>query len=197
MTVSNPGNEKILVGTGIADRMRRPSLARDLLAVIAGTLFLAICAQIKVPMIPVPMTMGTFGIVVVALTMGWRLGGLTVLTYLAQGAVGLPVFASAGAGLAYFAGPTAGYLLGYAIAVPLAGWIAARGPKQLTLPLAVIVAQLAIFVPGVGWLAIGPLAMGWDAALAAGALPFMLGEVLKMTLAVTCILGWQRLARRS
>ncbi len=92
--------------------VRSPSLLSRSLMVVGGSLFIALAAQVQVPMIPVPMTLQTLAILIVGLSYGARMGALTVAAYLAEGAMGLPVFANGGNGLA-FAGPTAGFLLGF------------------------------------------------------------------------------------
>ena len=94
-------------------RLESRSLAWQAGAVIVGSLLLALSSQIKVPMYPVPMTMQTFAVTLVGALYGWRLGAVTVIAWLAQGAMGLPVFAGAVGGAAYFAGPTGGYLLAF------------------------------------------------------------------------------------
>ena len=89
--------------------------ARAIVLALIGSILLIISAKIQVPFWPVPMTMQTFVVLVLGIAYGWRLAGATVLLYLAQGAVGLPVFA-AGGGLTYLAGPTGGYLIGFLLA---------------------------------------------------------------------------------
>ena len=93
-----------VIGTG--------STARKVMMVLAGSAFIAVAAQISVPMLPVPMTLQTLAILMVGFAYGSRLGAVTLLAYLAEGAMGLPVFANGMNGLA-FAGPTAGFLLGF------------------------------------------------------------------------------------
>lgn len=98
---------------------------RNVVLMLVGSLLLAISAKIQVPFYPVPMTMQTFAVLVIGMAYGWRLGGATVLLYLAEGAAGMPVFAS-GAGLAYLAGPTGGYLVGFLASAVLVGFLADR-----------------------------------------------------------------------
>ncbi len=103
------------------------STATQVLAVLFGTLVLAASSQVSVPMVPVPMTMQTLAVTLVGALYGWRLGGLTILVWLAQGALGLPVFAGGSGGFVRFFGPTAGYLLAFPIAGALTGWLVERG----------------------------------------------------------------------
>jgi biotin transporter BioY len=105
-------------------------LLRNLLLAVAGSLLLWAAAKVQVPFYPVPITMTTFAVLAIGMAYGWRLGAATVLLYLAEGAMGLPVFAGTpekGIGLAYMAGPTGGYLLGYVLAAAACGWLAERG----------------------------------------------------------------------
>lgn len=157
------------------------SLAARVGLVLAGTAVLALAAKVQVPFWPVPMTLQTLAVLMLGALYGARLAGATVLAYLAEGAVGLPVFAS-GAGLAYMAGPTGGYLLGLLAAAVLVGWAADRGLLRRLLPAAAVflAAEALIFAPGVGWLA---GFTGAEKALAAGLWPFLPGEALKLAVA--------------
>ena len=150
-------------------------------AILLGSLLLAISAKVQVPFWPVPMTMQTFVVLLLGATLGWRLAGATVLTYLIEGAAGLPVFAT-GAGVAYMAGPTGGYLAGFLLAALAVGWLAERGFCRtiLTTLAAFGIGQIAIFSPGIAWLA---TFTGWDIAFSAGLLPFLPAEALKIALA--------------
>ncbi len=174
---------------------RAGSWPRHLLLVIVGTLFLAACAWIEVPMVPVPMTMQTFGMVMIGAVYGWRLGGATVAVYLTEGAIGLPVFAGGAAGIHHFVGPTAGYLVAFVLAAMLVGASAERG--LLRHPLSAFTVMLAghllILALGVAWLAYA-VGLGLSQAVAVGATPFLIGMVLKSALAVAC---WRVLERRS
>ena len=92
---------------------------------VLGTLLLTISAKVKIPFYPVPMTMQTFVVLFLGIAFGYKIGLLIVGLYLFEGIIGLPVFASSpekGIGLIYFAGPTMGYLIGFLIAVFLAGY---------------------------------------------------------------------------
>lgn len=161
---------------------------RRVLLVLAGTMVLATSAWIEVPMVPVPMTMQTFAVVLIGAVYGWRLGGATVAAYLAQGAVGLPVFAGGAAGAAHLIGPTGGYLFAFVAVAAAVGWCAERGlannaPSAFAVMLA---GHLAILALGVSWLA-ALTGMGLAQAVAAGATPFLFGMVLKSALAAACL----------
>ncbi len=166
------------------------------LLAIAGSALMAVSAKIQVPMYPVPMTMQTFAVLVIAMAYGARLAGATILLYLAEGAVGMPVFAS-GAGLAYLAGPTGGYLAGFFVAAVLVGSLAERGWDRN--PALTFIANLAgtaiIFVLGVAYLS--TLVGGLDVAFEKGMEKFMVGALVKITLAAAVLpLVWKLLPRR-
>ena len=167
-----------------------PPAARAAMLAVAGSALIAICARIQVPMWPVPMTMQTFAVLLIGLAYGSRLGAATVALYLFEGAAGLPVFAI-GAGLAYFAGPTAGYLFGFVAAAAFVGWLADRGwgrPAGRAF-VAMLGGSAVIYLFGVGWLA---AFVGTEKALALGAVPFLPGDVLKAALAAAAL----QIARR-
>ena len=172
---------------------RAGSLPTQAVLVLGGSLLLAIAAKVQVPFWPVPMTLQTLAVLVIGAVFGARLAGATVLAYLAEGALGLPVFAS-GAGLAYLAGPTGGYLVGFLLAAMFLGWCSDRCLLR-RLPVALglfFVAQVLIFAPGVGWLA---AFIGLPEAVMAGAVPFLAGEALKLVLAALLVTGLWRRAR--
>ena len=178
-----------------ADGGASRALRATLLALL-GTALLIASAKVKVPFYPVPMTLQTGVAVLIGVAYGLRLGVATVLLYLAQGALGLPVFADTperGIGLAYMAGPTGGYLLGFALAAAIAGYAAERCRGWPGLALGVAAALAAVFVPGLAWLAtfVGPAK-----ALELGLLPFVWGELLKGALAVALGAGALAVARR-
>ena len=175
-------------------------LLRPLTLVLLGSVLLTLTAKFQVPFYPVPMTLQPLAVLLIGAVYGWRLGGLTVLAYLAEGALGLPVFAGTpekGIGVAYMLGPTGGYLLGFALAAALTGWLAERGWDRRPLStLALLTAGMAaIYLPGLLWL--GSL-LGWDKPiLALGLYPFLLGDALKIALAAATLpLVWRAVGRR-
>lgn len=152
------------------------------LLMLLGSLFLALCAQIEVPLYPVPITMQTFGVLLLGSAFGARLGAATVALYLLEGASGLPVFAGGGAGLTTLFGVTGGYLFGFVIAAWLVGALAERGWDRgvLTTALAMLFGNIVLYIPGLIWLA---GFIGTEAAIAGGLTPFILGDLLKIALA--------------
>ncbi len=172
------------------------SLAWKLVLVVAGSALIALAAQVRVPLpfSPVPVTGQTFAVLLVAATLG-RLGLLSVLAYLIEGAGGLPVFAGGGSGIATMVGPTGGYLIGFALAAALVGSAAERGwDRHLATALAaMLLGEIAIYVCGLAWLARFPLPVP---LLQAGLIPFIPGDLFKMVLAALALPTAWRLARR-
>ncbi|MGI9251902.1 MAG: biotin transporter BioY [Pseudohongiellaceae bacterium] len=161
---------------------------------LAGTAILALSAQFKVPFGPVPFTMQTFVVLVMGMVYGRRLAVATVALYLAEGAIGLPVFANGG-GIAYFAGPTAGFLLAFLVAATLLGALAERGwGRSFTSTIgAMLIGTAVIFAGGLAWL--GSL-IGYEKAVAVGFMPFIFSESAKIILAALVMPGCWRLVRR-
>ena len=166
---------------------------------LAGSLALWASAKLQVPFYPVPMTMQTFVVLVLGMAYGWKLGAATVLLYIAEGALGLPVFAGTperGVGLAYMMGPTGGYLLGFVVSAAAVGWLGNRGwDRHITTTLvAMTFGTAVIFACGLVWLAI---LVGWqEIVLEAGLWPFLPGAAFKIALAAFIVPAMWRLSRR-
>ncbi|MEO0692020.1 MAG: biotin transporter BioY [Pseudomonadota bacterium] len=158
--------------------------------VVAGIAALAIFAKIKVPMWPVPITMGTFAVLTIGATYGSRLGLATILGYMIIGAFGFDVFASSSAdayGLTYMMGGTGGYLLGYVLATLALGCAARAGWDRsiLGMAAAMLIGTVLIYIPGLLWL--GQL-YGWDQPILQwGLTPFLIGDALKLLLAALLV----------
>ena len=157
-------------------------IAKVILIAMLGTLLLTISAKIKIPFYPVPMTMQTFVVLFLGITLGPRIGFLTISLYLFEGIFGLPVFAGTpekGLGLVYFTGPTMGYLIGFLVAVYFSGSFKyEKGLINTFLKLILSVSFIYIF--GLVWL--GTL-IGWDKPIfKLGAQPFLLAELFKILL---------------
>ena len=174
----------------------RAGVGPDLARVALGSLFVALCAQISIPLQPVPITGQTLGVLLVGALLGSRLGALSLLAYLAEGLAGLPVFAGATSAwspssvpaLPVLLGPTAGYLVGFVLAAALVGWLAERGwdRRVATTALAMALGNLLIYAAGLAWLArFVPTA----SLLALGMLPFLPGDALKLALAAAALPG--------
>ena len=183
MTTQTPSltlAEAIFPQTGLALRVKQ------LVLVVAGITALILAAKIKIPMFPVPMTMGTFAVLSIGAAYGARLGLATILGYMLIGALGFDVFAGSSAevsGVTYMMGGTGGYLVGYVLAVlalgalTRQGWDRARGKMALAL----VLGNVLIYVPGLIWLTV---LYGVDAPILAwGLTPFLLGDLVKLALA--------------
>jgi biotin transport system substrate-specific component len=161
------------------------SYITNILLIFFGTLLLAVSSKIQVPFWPVPMTMQTFVVFIISMAYGWRLSFLTLIAYLIEGAIGMPVFAKGG-GLLYLIGPTAGYLYGMTIAAGVMGYFADLGYGKSIIKCIVplLIGTIIIFVFGVGYLS---SIIGFEKALAVGLLPFIPSELFKIVLALFII----------
>jgi biotin transport system substrate-specific component len=166
---------------------------------IIGSLILWASAKISVPFWPVPMTLQTGAAALLAAAYGWRLGAATVLLYLLEGALGIPVFEGTptkGIGLAYMLGTTGGYLAGFVVAAAIVGWFAERpdGANPFKLFGVMVLADACVFALGLLWLG---SVVGWDKpVLEWGLYPFILGDVVKLALAAAIVSAGVRLIRR-
>ena len=170
------------------------SASRWLIAVALGSAALAVSAQLSIPMVPVPMTMQTYVVIMLGALCGWRLAALTVLAYLLEGAAGLPVFSDGHAGFAWLMGRTGGYLFGYLAAAAFIGFLADSGWNNVwwKLALSLAIGHGIVFAFGVPWLAVF---LGWDKAIVFGLTPFLIGTVLKTALAFFSVYGVRTFAK--
>jgi len=193
----------MLAGATYADVLRpsKKTLAGlyDVALVIGGSLLIGLCAQLAIGW-PVPITGQTFAVLMIGALLGARRGSLCVLTYIIQGAAGLPVFAHGRAGTAVLLGPTGGYLAGFVAAAYLTGYLAQKGwdRRATTTVLAMALGNLVIYAFGLLWLSYLVLfkAMSVDGGrlLAVGLYPFIVGDLLKVALAATLLpSGWKLL----
>jgi biotin transport system substrate-specific component len=171
----------------------RPALRNVTLALI-GTLLLWVSAKLHIPFWPVPLTMQTFVVLVLGAAFGWKLGAATMALYLAEGALGLPVFSGTperGIGLAYMAGPTGGYLAGFVAGAALCGWLAERGWDRSAWRTAAAMSLGHLLILALGWAWLAAL-IGPAQAYAAGVAPFYAATVAKTALAVVALpLAWK------
>lgn len=172
----------------------RRSLVRDAAIALAATGLLALSAKVQVPLF-VPMTLQSLVVLVIGAAFGWRLGALTILAYIAEGAAGLPVFAGVGAGPAYMMGPTGGYLVGFVLAAMLTGFLAECGYTKSVLGTLGVMAlgHAVIFVPGYLWLA---TLFGTEKAYILGVAPFFAATAIKTALGAALLpAAWWAVAR--
>ena len=157
-------------------------IIKSLIIIFLGSIVLAISAKVKIPFYPVPMTMQTFVVLFLGVSFGYKIGLATVILYLIEGLVGLPVFSNSperGVGLVYFTGPTMGYLIGFLIACFLASFIKKKDDYPIIF-FKLIMSVSTIYILGVLWL--GTL-IGWDKPVfELGVAPFLLAEVFKIIL---------------
>lgn len=191
--------------------MQSPALPQTLLIkaalVAAGTMFIALAAQISVPFYPVPVTLQTLAILIVGFTFGSRLGALTLIAYLAEGAMGMPVFANAMNGAA-FAGPTAGFLLGFVGMAWLAGLAVETGIARgaVTTAIAAIAISALLYLPGLAWPAAIASAFGMEGGWVSPSAqnlwawfvgPFVIGDIAKAVIAALIVTGTRIAFRKS
>lgn len=167
---------------------------RGAILVALGTALLTLSAKVNLPLPYVPMTLQTLVVLMIGAAYGWRLGSLTVIAYLAEGAIGLPVFAGPVGGLAPLVGPTAGYLYGFVLAAFATGWLSQRGWDRSVawLFVAMGVGHLLILGAGFVWLAFG-MKLGVDKALLVGIVPFIGASLVKNALGATLVPAIRRL----
>jgi biotin transport system substrate-specific component len=157
-------------------------IIKSLLIILLGSIILAISSKVKIPFYPVPMTMQTFVVLLIGMSFGYKIGLATIGLYLIEGIAGLPVFSNSperGVGLAYFTGPTMGYLIGFFSACFLASLIKTND-NYFIIFIKLILSVSTIYILGVLWL--GTL-IGWDKPIIQlGVVPFLLAEVFKIAL---------------
>lgn len=169
-----------------------PSMTRltQALMVVAGTIFIALAAQISVPMVPVPMTLQTLAILIVGFAYGARLGAVTLFAYLLEGAAGLPVFANGNGTVAYMMGPTGGFLIGFVGMAWLAGLAADRGVAKGFLSTSAVALAISalLYIPGLIWPA-AAMGKAWNALWLHWMSPFLAGDAVKAVLAALIVTG--------
>ena len=166
----------------LTKNISQTKIIKSLIAIILGSIALTISAKIKIPFYPVPMTMQTFVVLFLGVSLGYKIGLASIGLYLLEGIMGLPVFSNSpekGIGLIYFTGPTMGYLIGFLVASYLASKINSKDNFLIILT-KIIIATSTIYILGLLWL--GTL-IGWDKPIFdLGAKPFLLAEIFKIFL---------------
>ena len=162
--------------------LKQINIVKYFFIALLGTILLAISSKIKIPFYPVPMTMQTFVILFIGVAFGWKLGVGTIVLYLFEGIIGLPVFSNSperGIGLVYFTGPTMGYLIGFLFASLFASFIKMED-NYVIIFLKLLLSVSTIYILGILWLGV---IIGWDKPLIElGVTPFLLAEISKITL---------------
>jgi biotin transport system substrate-specific component len=170
---------------------------RAVTLIALGTALLTLSAKINLPLPYVPMTLQTLVVLVIGAAYGWRLGAVTIIVYLAEGALGLPVFAGPAGGHAPLAGPTAGYLIGFVAAAFTTGWLSERGWDR-SVPLlfvAMAIGHVIILGCGFAWLAFG-MKLGVGKAWLVGIAPFVAASVIKNALGAVLVPAIRRVLDR-
>ena len=160
--------------------LKQSKIIKSVFIALVGTVLLAVSSKIKIPFYPVPMTMQTLVVLLLGVTLGWKLGVATVALYLFEGIIGLPVFSGSpekGVGIVYFSGPTMGYLIGFLFTVYFAGSF--KFNKNLLIKFLQLIFSVSfIYIFGIFWL--GTL-IGWEKPLfQLGVQPFLLAELFKV-----------------
>ncbi len=174
--------------------------AKQAALVVSGIAALAVSAKIMVPMLPVPMSMGTFAVLTIGAAYGARLGLVTIIGYMLVGMLGFDVFAKSTAdlnGLEYMMGSTGGYLVGFVLATVALGLLAARGWDRSPVKMAgaMLIGNALIYVPGLLWLGV---LYGFDKpTLAWGLTPFLMGDAVKLALAAVLLPALWKLVGRA
>jgi len=161
--------------------LQAQKILKYIIITFIGSILLTISAKIQIPFYPVPMTMQTFMVIFIGIAFGWKLGLATVILYLSEGAIGLPVFAGTpekGIGIAYMVSTTGGYLVGFLVAVFFAGFVNLE--KNIFRNFFLIsLAVSTIYLFGLPWLA---YLKGWDIAYVYGFKQVILSDILKISL---------------
>lgn len=166
------------------------AVIRNVVLVLSFAILTGICAKFKIEIGLIPITMQTFVVLVSGVLLGSKRGAASQITYLLGGLVGLPWF-SRGGGLAYVLSPTFGYMLGFVFAAYSVGYLAERGWDRniKTAVLAMFIGSIFIYIPGLLYLA---RFIGFEKVLLVGLYPFILGDLLKITLAGLLLpLAWR------
>ena len=178
--------------TVVSSLQPREQILRQASKVLLGTAALTASSWLSIPTQPVPITMQTNAVKVVGALLGPRLGTLTVIVWLAEAVIGLPVLAQGSAGILPFLGPTAGYLASFPVVAALVGWLAQRGytRKGWLTAFSVMLSGNAInLTMGAIWLA---AILGWHRAFSLGVTPFLTGALVKALLATATVTLIQR-----
>ena len=164
----------------LTKQISQSQIIKLLTIIFFGSILLAISAKVKIPFYPVPMTMQTFIVLLLGVSFGYKIGLATIILYLMEGIIGLPVFSNSperGVGLVYFTGPTMGYLIGFLSACFFASFVKTND-NYVVIFLKLILSVSTIYILGVLWLGI---IIGWDKPiLSLGVYPFLLAEIFKI-----------------
>jgi biotin transport system substrate-specific component len=180
-----------------AEQARVPEVARQVALVVGASLFVALCARVTIPLpfTPIPLTVQNFGVLLVGLLLGSRRGFAALALYLAEGAIGMPVFNPTGpGGIAQLLGPTGGFLLAYPLVAWVAGYVMEQGRKSFArAALGGLLGEVVLFIVGLSWLAV--LTHSIAQAIRWGLYWFLFAEVIKVMMAAGISARWQLRSR--
>ncbi|MHB8216966.1 MAG: biotin transporter BioY [Candidatus Sulfotelmatobacter sp.] len=178
----------------LSTQTRNFEAARQVAIVVGASLFVALCARITIPLpgTPVPLTVQNFGVLLVGLMLGSKRGFAALALYLAEGAMGMPVFNPTGVGgIAQLMGATGGFLLAYPLVALLAGYVMEHGRKNFArAALGGFLGEAVLFTGGLAWLAV--LTHSVAQAFRWGLYWFLFAEVIKVMMAAGITAQWQR-----
>ncbi len=190
-----------LTASSLIDRVIPRSISTDIALILGGAVLTAVAAQIAIPMWPVPITGQTFAVLLVGAVLGASRAGLSMIAYFSMGAVGLPVFTGGVAGVNF--GTTFGYQVGFIAAAAVVGWLSQLNwQKKVSGVLAsFLIGNAVIYLFGLPWLAFALSNMGMTVdpatVFAAGLIPFLVGDGIKMALAAAALpLAWKYLGSK-
>ncbi len=193
-TVQSYAEPDTLIGAALAPM----DWTRSVSLVVAFSLLTALAAQIVIPIGPVPITGQTFAVLLTGALLGSRLGAMSLIVYLIEGASGLPFFYGGHGGLAHLMGPTGGYLVAFPAAAFITGAFAENGwdKRFYSAVVAMVVGSLVILLAGWAWFAVVMHASPW-AAFQVSVMPHLVGDVIKIFLAAAALpIGWKILKRK-
>jgi len=187
--------------SSLIDRVIPRSLSTDFALILGGAVLTAVAAQIAIPMWPVPITGQTFAVLLVGAVLGASRAAVSMIAYFSMGAIGLPVFTGAVAGVSF--GTTFGYQVGFIAAAAVVGWLAQLNwQRKVSGVLAsFLIGNGVIYLFGLPWLAFALANLGMasnvTSVLAAGLIPFLLGDAIKMALAAAVLpIAWKYLGSK-
>ena len=190
-----------LSSSSLIDRVIPRSLSTDFALILGGAVLTAVAAQIAIPMWPVPITGQTFAVLLVGAVLGASRAAVSMIAYFSMGAIGLPVFTGAVAGVSF--GTTFGYQVGFIAAAAVVGWLAQLNwQRKVSGVLAsFLIGNGVIYLFGLPWLAFALANLGMTSnatsVLAAGLIPFLLGDAIKMALAAAVLpIAWKYLGSK-
>ncbi|MCK4978790.1 MAG: biotin transporter BioY [Candidatus Delongbacteria bacterium] len=170
---------------------KEKSIVKDIVLIASTSLMIALLAQVVIPIYPVPFTGQTLGVLLTGALIGKKRASLSLLFYLIQGFIGLPVFVGGTFGIARLAGPTGGYLVGFVFAAIIVGHLTEKGWDRnfITSVFAMLIGSVVIYSFGLIWLS---NFTGWDKVLSAGLIPFISGDIIKTLIAASILpAGWK------